>query len=424
MSDAPLSPPGGSGRIASIDALRGLTILVMIFVNDIAGVPGTPAWMEHFRTINPDGSINWYADGMTFVDWVFPSFLFIVGMAIPFAIGRRMDQGVPLSKIWGHILVRTLGLLIIGFFMVNAHDANPLINRHLWNVLMYLCVILVWSVAPKDPGPKRTAYLVMKIIGALGLIALAALYRHESGIWMRTHWWGILGLIGWAYLVACIAYTLFRHSQMAMLGVAALLYCLFMADRVGTFEGLYLAPGFRVKEWIDIGSMLGSHAAITISGVVLGMILTQQSPVRGHWPRMRWALVYGAGLWIAGWLLYQLHGIHDMFIINKNAATVPWCLISSAYTVWIWVAIYWVMDVMQLKRWAIVIRPGGENPLFAYILHPMLVHLFALLALAGLTFWADLGSGFATGFWRSLFIAFAVVWLSGGLKRVGVWLRL
>ena len=54
-----------SGRIKSIDTIRGFTILVMIFVNDIDGVANVPSWMEHAKTMH---------DGMTFVDWVFPAF--------------------------------------------------------------------------------------------------------------------------------------------------------------------------------------------------------------------------------------------------------------------------------------------------------------------------------------------------------------
>ncbi len=69
-------------RVVSIDILRGLTILVMIFVNDIAGVIGLPSWLKHIQP--PD------ADGMTFVDVVFPAFLFIVGMSIPQSLGKRL----------------------------------------------------------------------------------------------------------------------------------------------------------------------------------------------------------------------------------------------------------------------------------------------------------------------------------------------
>lgn len=66
------------GRIVSVDTLRGLTILLMIFVNDLG--PAAPAWMHH---IQPPG-----ADGMTLADVVFPAFLFIVGLSIPLRSSR------------------------------------------------------------------------------------------------------------------------------------------------------------------------------------------------------------------------------------------------------------------------------------------------------------------------------------------------
>ncbi len=64
------------GRVDSIDALRGLTILTMVFVNDVGSA--APAWAHHIQP--PD------ADGMTVADMVFPGFLFIVGMSIPLSL--------------------------------------------------------------------------------------------------------------------------------------------------------------------------------------------------------------------------------------------------------------------------------------------------------------------------------------------------
>ena len=389
----------------------------MIFVNDVAGVAGTPVWIKHYFPYD--------ADGMTFVDVVFPAFLFIVGMAIPFAIGRRLDKGEPLLLIWKHIIVRTLGLLIIGIFMVNSYTISKdggIINRHLWILLMYTAVIFVWNMPPREQGRKRTIILSLRAVGIVMLIILAIIYKGNDGtgyIEMRTQWWGILGLIGWAYLVSCITFTLLRKNIAGMLGVMALLYCVYAADKAGYFSNVW------GRQWVDFGSQLGSHSAITVSGIILGMILTPHSSLKTHGARIRWAFLYGLGLAVAGHLLHSMSDIHKMWIINKNAATAPWCLWCSAITCWVWIGIYWLMDVRGWKKWAVIVQPGGENPLFAYILAPIIYTFFALLAIIiDTNLYGRLGESFAVGFWRSLVFAFFATWLAGAFKHVGVRLRL
>ncbi len=81
-----LLPAEPMDRIASVDALRGLVILLMIFVNDVAGVKTAPAWLKH---------VSAGADGMTLPDMVFPAFLFIMGMSIPLALGRALAHDGP-----------------------------------------------------------------------------------------------------------------------------------------------------------------------------------------------------------------------------------------------------------------------------------------------------------------------------------------
>ena len=127
-----------SAHIASIDALRGLVMFTMIFVNDLAGVPDriVPAWMKHFHG----------KSGMTFVDLVFPAFLFIIGMSIPLALGSRLNRGEPLWRILFHVLARTLSLLFIGILMVNETPDSVKMgwSGALWSTLMYLSAILAF----------------------------------------------------------------------------------------------------------------------------------------------------------------------------------------------------------------------------------------------------------------------------------------
>src|SRR6516162_9360338 len=82
-------------RVASVDAMRGLTILLMVFVNDLGR--GAPAWMHHIQPSN--------ADGMTLADVVFPMFLFLVGVSIPLAFERARAAGRSKGAQLGHVLI-------------------------------------------------------------------------------------------------------------------------------------------------------------------------------------------------------------------------------------------------------------------------------------------------------------------------------
>ena len=115
-------------RVVSIDILRGLTMLLMIFVNDLAGVHGLPWWNYHLPA-----EVN----GMTYVDMVFPTFLFIVGLSLPLAINRRLNSDSSLPQLWIHILSRTAGLLVLGIALANA-DACTSMPSNLWGFLVLL----------------------------------------------------------------------------------------------------------------------------------------------------------------------------------------------------------------------------------------------------------------------------------------------
>ena len=407
-----MASPPDEHRIESIDVVRGLTVLAMLFVNDLAGVTGVPAWLKH---IQPSTS-----DGMTLVDVVFPAFLFIVGMAIPFAFEARQARGESLPTVWRHVIVRVASLLVIGVFMVNTPSPDDaVLAPNIWRLLMYIGVLLVWN----DWGDRAGRRRLLRGLGVAALVLAAILYRGKGDpafIELRTQWWGILGLIGWAYLVGCATYTLCRRDLGAMVGCLGLLYCVYFAAGTGFFADLW------ITRYVGIGSALGSHGAVTVAGVVLGTMLRPGSRLSAHRERIIWGALFGAGLAAAGILLHSLNGVDRMFICNKNAATPPWCLLSSAYMVWVWVAVYGLVDVCHLRRWTRVVEPAGRNALFAYILAPILYALFPLLAglLGGLNVHAWLGQSFPLGFWRSLVFALAVTWLAGALRTVGMRPRL
>src|SRR5918999_2310686 len=98
-----------TGRMASLDVFRGLTIAGMILVNN----PGT--WGAIY---DPLEHAAWH--GWTPTDLVFPFFLFIVGVSITLALGRRAEDGKGRRDLYVKILRRALiifalGLLLAGF---------------------------------------------------------------------------------------------------------------------------------------------------------------------------------------------------------------------------------------------------------------------------------------------------------------------
>ena len=72
-------------RVTSIDILRALTMVLMIFVNDLWSLKNIPAWLGH---------VERGVDGIGLADVVFPAFLFIVGLSLPFAIDHRRKKEI------------------------------------------------------------------------------------------------------------------------------------------------------------------------------------------------------------------------------------------------------------------------------------------------------------------------------------------
>ena len=352
-----------SPRITSIDALRGFVMFMMIFVNDLAGGGKVvPNWMVHFSDRHPEGS-----SGMTFVDLVFPAFLFIVGMSIPFALGGRLKKGKTVWRVFGHVAVRTLSLLLIGILMVHETPDTAAMgwSGNWWCVLMYFSALAAFLFGGKPSQGVERKWDVWRIIniclrvgGVVMLLWLAFAFRGPKGQRIITlapfsvdaDWYGILGLIGWAYLVAASVFLIFRERQVAILGCMMLLMCLFIADRKGFFENFWLS------KVVSIGEALGSQAAISVGGVLLGTMLTN-SEATTLGARARFALSFAVGCGAAALLLNPLYGI------SKNNATPSWCLWACAITAVLWLGFYFVCDVRPVN-W--VWRPlslAGRNVL-------------------------------------------------------------
>lgn len=389
-----------SNRLLSLDVFRGLTILVMVFVNDIASVQGIPGWLKHK---------NLHESGMTFVDAVFPAFLFIVGVSVPFAFSKY-DSKLLLLK---HILIRTLSLLILGVLMVNmgSYESGLFLSKNLWTLLVYLAAFAAWGTWLKD----RSKNIVINGFGMVCLVLLALLFRGKEGQWLTTQWWGILGLIGWAYLTVGAVYLAAKNRPAAILGVVALLTALYIGDHSGQ---LSLVPQIITKH-LFIGSHIGTHGLISVSGLFAGTLIYlfqntahNSNVVKSVISPLLW---FASGLLVAGYLLTA------SYPISKMLATPSWGLISAGASLITFVILYWVIDVRNFRKgWGVLVH-SGQNPLLIYLLPGI---FYALYGIFGFSLYWTWGKSFNSGLLRSVLFTAIIVLIGCFFNRIGKRLKL
>ena len=342
---------GFGRRNGAIDMLRGLTMFLMIFVNDFWTIGDVPHWLEHTAT---------HEDAMGLSDIVFPLFLFVVGLSIPYAIERRFQKLIPSEKTLGHILSRTFALLVMGVFFVNADGRMaPFLGCGDWlfKLLAILGFFLVWNAYPEQLKAGKW----LRGAGIILLIALAVTYRTDSGGLMKARWWGILGLIGWAYLFGAVAWLLCRKRTGALSLVWLGLIGLNLLT-TATRDGEMLLDGGNLLQDFARALNLGNGSSALM--VVTGMLVAVQEKNFGREPAGR-KLLYAA--LSVGILIGFGTAAHEDWIISKNIGTLPWCFYVGA----IGITLYTLLRLLEEKGWTgwfAPFRPAGMATLTVYLL--------------------------------------------------------
>lgn len=393
-------------RFASVDALRGAVVAVMIFVNSVGGMKDVPGWTQHLPS---------ETDGYTVTDLVFPLFLFVVGVSIPLSLGTKaVLPFVERFAALGRIIPRVLGLVVLGLIYVNGDrfDAAATgMGRGSWTAFALLAACVLWGRVPRPDTPGwRRAESAWKFLAALALAYLLVIWRGEprdGWVWFERSWWGILGLIGWSYLVCAVVFLLAGGNATALMGILALMVCVYIGDRHGRVPVIW-EPLSRV--W-NTGGFFGSQSAIVTAGMVAGTRLLDRRP-----DRHTFFLLFGAGLWLAGWLLRPLHGYH------KNAGTESWGLVSAGIGTLLLLVFHRALDVFRrANRPDGILVLAGRNALLAYLL-PDLVG--ALARIAGVELMPWWGRGGIFGMANAAAFAALMILLSALATRRGVMLKL
>lgn len=339
-------------RLASIDIFRGLTMVVMIFVNDLADVRGLPWWNYHMKAD---------IDAMTYVDMVFPFFLFIVGLSIPLAIRQRLKKNASVPALWLHVFVRVVSLVVLGLILANAGNGDSALmgmNPYAWAILALAGAAFFLSVYNGD-GRHTRLHLWLRILGFVLTVVMFAVFRRLTRdghvAWIDGSYPEILGLIGYSYLAISILYIPTRRWLWAPLAwfVALVTLNVLCAAKSITFTQhlpLYLWP---------FGN--GAMACITMAGVVTSVIFLGAHRWRALRQKILLGLGFGFSTLVAGWSLTSLG-------ISKIRATPTWSLYSIGAAVLLFTALYWICDVKKQTAWAFFTRPAGTNTLLTYLL--------------------------------------------------------
>lgn len=370
-------------RLLSLDVFRGLTIAFMILVNN----PGS--WATVYP---PLLHAEWH--GCTPTDWVFPFFLFIVGVAIPLSVGRRLERGDGQGAILRKVGFRVLTIFGLGLFLAAypnfgmAADA-PLLKLHYILLAIAMLAVFFREALHQKQFDRPRYHRLRRILGIAALIAAAGLvviglFAYDLG---HLRFPGVLQRIALVYGACSLLYL--RLSWKGLLWATAgalLLYWLLMAlvpvpggyppnlepeTNLGAWLDRTLMSGHlwsQSKTW-DPEGLLSTLPAIGtgLLGVLTGMWIKLQ---RDAYQMLTVLLATGAILMALGLIWGPL------FPINKKIWTSSYVLYTGGIAMLFLGVIFWLVDVLGIKAWAKPFIVYGTNPLFAYVLSGLLVKTF------------------------------------------------
>ncbi|NUN71363.1 MAG: DUF5009 domain-containing protein [Bacteroidetes bacterium] len=417
-------------RADALDALRGLAILFMVLSGSIHFPDPLPAWMYHAQVPPPDFKFNPDLPGITWVDLVFPFFLFAMGAAFPFGLTKRLLSGVPQWKVALQALQR--GLMLVAFAIFLQHtkpflfsaDPGPLD----WLIgLASFGVMFALLVRYPDSIP-RTARIALRSAGLLaGAVILATrTYSDGSGFLLTRSDIIIIVLANTAFF-GSVLWMLTRTNILLRLGILGVLMALRLTQGIdgswnhwlwnaspfpwmyklyylqylfiiipGTIAGDLIyrhlqepaeegrpSGGWGPVRWNTVALLLTGTVIITVAGLysrdilltmaldaglITAVILLLRSAVSREAELYRGLMSWGTFWLLLGFFFEAYEGG-----IKKDRATVSYYFVTSGLAVYTYI-VFSVIAEHARRRWPFsLIIDNGKNPMIAYVAGNVLI---------------------------------------------------
>ncbi len=457
-------------RALALDALRGFAILTMILSGQIPFHTNTlPAWMYHAQVPPPEHKWIPTLPGITWVDLVFPFFLFAMGAAFPLAISRRLEEGIPKWKIYLSIFERGI---LLGFFALYVQairpfviSKNPTAETFLISLIAFLILFPIYSRLPNKWN--FWIKILLRFVGWFSAIFLLSNLKYPDGSGFSLYRSDIIIVVLTNMAVfGSIVWLLTRNNLLVRLGLLGILLAVRLSNMPVQIESwVAYIWNYSPAPWIYKLYYL-QYLFIVIPGTIAGDILlkwinSKNQIEESSWSKFnyffiaflmfffvfellvglfnRWLiettiltfvlliltyfllnkplnqveqLYRELFLWAMYWLILGLFFEPFEGGIKKDKATLSYYFITSGLAICTLIFFSIIIDVFKKQKFIKLLIENGQNPMIAYagvnnFIIPVLylTGLMSLLNSMAITPWLGFLKGLIITFLLSLFVS-------------------
>jgi predicted acyltransferase len=304
--------PSVQPRYLALDAYRGFIMLIL--VSGGFGLAQLAKQRPEFAPIaNQFDHMPW--EWIAFWDLIQPAFMFMVGVAMPFALASRAARGATQNQLFWHVVARSLRLILMSQILISIGQGK--MSFQLINVLAQIGI--TYSLC----------YLIMQL---------------------RFRW-----------QVAIVAFILVGHWALFVAFPGTEGPFLSKTTNIGAVIDKFVFGHPNEDDWVTINFL--TSTVTTLFGIWTGQLLQSN---RSHRAKMRIVAIAAVACLVIG------YAIHPWNPIIKRICTTSFTIYSTGWVLLMLLTFYWLVEVQGYRKWTFPLVVIGANSIFIYSVHQVL----------------------------------------------------